>query len=246
MALTPHGFNTETLPWISLTPYLGGASGMSSTSEASTQVKKLVDGLKGAIKNKKPIGETLHEINAQYYGDYLFEAGKIYIPITESFKISAENEFESMDPTSPLAGAFGGVGSMVGANIMGINNVIGKAWAGSTIGIGNFSFSVAVDTTEHMESVDKAIDQNKSYVKWLQQLFFVSRQSKDIGVLKPPMFCRLDSSWDFSRQYVGVKSLNVETLGMWSNSKLPIAYNLSIEVEDCVLAVDAPPITTPK
>jgi len=81
-------------------------------------------------------------------------------------------------------------------------------------------------------------DKGIKYVDNLKNLFFVQRQLDNLGVMKPPSFCSLTSSWgDFNRKYIGIKTLNIETVGLWSGVKSPIAYNITLELEDMILGL---------
>jgi len=238
-SIKPHGFDEKEHPWIKLIPLDGGAAQAESLKELVSTGKKIIDMLQQNTKTstggKKFLTQILLDMNKYYYGSN--PGTPIVIPITESFKMNADNEFETIDPMSTFSGAVG-AGMLVGANILGINGLIGKVWAGSNIGIGNFQFSVAVDTSTTITDINNAVEQNKNYVNALKSLAFVSRPEKQVGVLSPPKFCKLTSSWgDFSRMYVGIKSMDIETIGMWNSSENPIAYNITIEVEDMVLGL---------
>ena len=236
-ALKPHGFDDNTLPYILLSPYENGSASLTTVKEAQETLKSVIQELKGATKNTGSLGPTIQKINKKYYGDIANDDNGVYIPITETFQIVSENEFEAIDPMSSFSGAFGGAANMVGANIMGVNNIMGKYWAGTNIGIGSLTFAVAVDASMPAETIKDAVKNNKQYIDRLTKLFFTSRPASDVGVLTPPAFCKLTSSFGFNRKYVGIKNLKVDTVGMWNTEKNPIAYNITIEVEDLVLAL---------
>ena len=236
MAFTPHGFN-KSLPYIKLTPYVGGFIDAQSLSDVS---RSFTNGTQAIIKNlnSKPY-KIFDELNKVYYGPKLDPKHVIYIPITESFIMNGESDYESLNPFSSFSGSFGGAFTMIGANVLGVNNVMGKVWSGSNIGIGNFSFHVAVDTSEPLKKITEAVTQNKEYIDTLKELFLVSRSPGDQGVLQPPRICQLKSSFGFSRKWVGIKKIDIQTVGMWDDKKTPIAYNITVEVDDLVLGREA-------
>ena len=232
----PHGFDEKEFPFILLKPYTSGAVETTTVNGAFKTAEEIITVLLKDTKDADTIGKKADTINQKYYGET--PTTGIYIPITESFQMVAENDFEAVDPASSFSGAVGGAASMVGANIIGINNIVGKFWTGSNIGIGTLSFSVAVDTSIDLHNnIKAAVEQNKEYIDTLKDLFFVKRSPKDIGVLQPPKFCELDSSFGFKRKYIGVKSLKIDTVGMWDSDKHPISYNVQIEIDDMVLGV---------
>jgi hypothetical protein len=241
-AYMPHNFSINTDPHISLTAYTGGIA--DDEKNITSSLQNFIKDMEKAMSDGGSLASLGDSVNQKYYGSV--EGDTIVIPITESFKKSQETTFESFDPASYFSGSFGGAGMMVGANLMHLNGILGKFWSGSSIGIGAFSFSVAVDTTAQGGNVvQTALQKNFDYVKQLEKLCYPKRP--ELGVFRPPKFfrlwCGVGGNTFFTRKYVGIKRCDIETLGMWQSGGanvaggkiLPTAYNITIEVDDMIV-----------
>lgn len=236
----PHGFDITTDPYVLLTPYKGGIA--DDETNIKQTVQQFLDNLTKVMdENNGKLSSVGDVLNNQYYGFLPDDTLKIYIPITESFKKNQESSFESYDPASVFQGMFGGPATMIGANLAQINGILGKMWSGSNIGIGSFTFSVAIDFTDTDKNViSSALKTNRDYMKILEKVAFPSRPS--LGVFRPPRFCSMEvgvgGSKFFKRKYIGIRRCDIETLGMWqdiSGEILPTAYNCTLEVEDMIV-----------